>query len=86
MLGLFYFYKMNINQLHQLFLEHKSVCTDTRKLKKGDIYFALKGDNFDGNKFVEVALKYGASYCVIDDKSIAELSDKFILVDNVLIT
>lgn len=86
MLGLFYFYNMNIDTLYEIFSKHKSVCTDTRKLKEGDIYFALKGDNFDGNKFALNALDNGASYCVIDDKSIKDTSDKFIYVKDTLIT
>lgn len=77
---------MNIESIYKIFSEHKSVCTDTRKIKENDIYFALKGENFDGNKFAKKALKDGASYCVIDDKSISSHSEKFILVDDVLET
>jgi UDP-N-acetylmuramoyl-tripeptide--D-alanyl-D-alanine ligase len=51
-----------------------------------DLYFALKGDHFDGNMFANKALNLGASYCVVDDKSISEDSNKFILVDDVLTT
>ena len=42
---------MTIQQLHLLFLNSKGVCTDTRKLKEGQLYFALKGANFNGNLF-----------------------------------
>ncbi|ARV09260.1 UDP-N-acetylmuramoyl-tripeptide--D-alanyl-D-alanine ligase [Winogradskyella sp. PC-19] len=77
---------MNTKALYEIFLKYKSVCTDTRKLKKNDIYFALKGDNFDGNKFVKSALENGASYCVVDDASIVEMSDKVIVVEDTLTT
>ncbi len=63
--GLYLF--MNIPSLYAKFLQHPSVCTDTRKLKKGDIFFALKGPQFNGNAFVEKALESGAAYCVADD-------------------
>ena len=76
---------MKIEELHHIYKNCKSVCTDTRKLQKGDIYFALKGDNFDGNKFAKDALGNGANYCVIDDVSLKTLSEKFILVDDVLV-
>jgi UDP-N-acetylmuramoyl-tripeptide--D-alanyl-D-alanine ligase len=45
-----------------------SVCTDTRKLQKGDVFFALKGDNFNGNLFAMQALESGASIAVIDEE------------------
>jgi len=59
---------MNIQQLHHLFLESTGVCTDTRKLKKGQLYFALKGANFNGNLFAKKALELGASYVIIDEE------------------
>ena len=57
-------------ELYNYFSKSNSVSTDTRTLTKGDIYFALKGDNFDGNKFAELAIKKGASYAVVDDTSL----------------
>jgi len=77
---------MNIKTLYQHFLSSQSVCTDTRKIQENDIYFALKGDNFDGNTFAEKALELGASCCVVDDKRIAKTNSKFILVNDVLST
>jgi len=83
MSGLFlYFCFMTIEALHDIFLEFPYVCTDTRKLQKNDLYFALKGDNFDGNTFAVQALKEGAKYAIIDDKAIED--ENCILVDNVL--
>lgn len=58
---------MNIDALYDIFLQYPSVETDTRKLKKGDIFFALKGPNFNGNQYLEQALSLGASYCVADE-------------------
>ena len=50
--------------------KYPSVQTDTRKLKRGDIFFALKGANFNGNEFAQKAIEEGASYAVIDEKEI----------------
>lgn len=58
---------MNIEHLHRLFLDSSGVCTDTRKLKKGQLYFALKGVHFNGNIFAKKALEQGASYAIIDE-------------------
>jgi UDP-N-acetylmuramoyl-tripeptide--D-alanyl-D-alanine ligase len=59
--------EFKIQKLFEIFLEHKSVCTDSRKLKEKDIFFALKGPNFDGNKYVETALKKGAILAVSEN-------------------
>jgi UDP-N-acetylmuramoyl-tripeptide--D-alanyl-D-alanine ligase len=76
---------MNIEQLYNIFLQHPSVQTDTRKLKDGDIFFALKGPNFNGNKFALQALNSGAAYAVIDEKIEGDES-RLILVEDVLTT
>jgi UDP-N-acetylmuramoyl-tripeptide--D-alanyl-D-alanine ligase len=59
---------ISIEQLYQIYLRHPSVQTDTRLLKPGDIFFALKGPNFNGNAFAPKALEMGAAYAVIDEK------------------
>lgn len=74
-----------IEELYTKYLQHPRVQTDTRKLKPGDIYFALKGENFDGNTFTASALEQGAVYAVIDDAKY-QLDDRTILVENVLDT
>ena len=74
---------MEIELLYQNFKECSSVSTDTRKLSKDCMYVALKGDNFDGNKFVAKAFEGGAKYCVVDDKE-AVLNTNCILVDDAL--
>jgi UDP-N-acetylmuramoyl-tripeptide--D-alanyl-D-alanine ligase len=77
---------MNIKQLHKLFLQYNSICTDTRNLKKNDLFFALKGENFNGNKFAKIAIDAGASFAIVDEASYTTDSNKIILVDNVLKT
>ena len=73
---------MLTSELYNYFKKSNSVSTDTRSIKKGSIFFALKGDNFDGNKFAKQAIKNGASYAVIDDNSLND--PQYIRVDNVL--
>lgn len=76
---------MEIQQLHALFLQCHSACTDTRKISKNDMFFALKGDNFDGNIYAEQALNLGATFVVIDDAKYYKNTNT-ILVSNVLET
>ena len=74
---------MNIEEIYKIYLEYPSVQTDTRKLNSGDIYFALKGENFNGNHFVSQAFEKGANYCVVDEVEY-QINDKCILVEDVL--
>lgn len=74
---------MEIEQLHQRFLEHPQICTDTRKISKDCIFFALKGDNFNGNTYAAEALQKGAAYAVVDDGQYAT-SDSYVLVEDAL--
>jgi UDP-N-acetylmuramoyl-tripeptide--D-alanyl-D-alanine ligase len=73
---------MLTSELYNYFKESNSVSTDTRLINDGKLFFALKGENFDGNKFAEQAIKNGASYAVVDDHSLN--NPKFIKVKNVL--
>lgn len=76
---------MKIAALYKLYTQHLLVDTDTRAIRKNTLFFALKGDHFNGNRFAEEALNLGASFAIIDDK--AYQTDKnIILVDNVLET
>ena len=78
-----HFFKiMKTDQLYQLFRESKGVSTDSRTVKKGELFFALWGQNFNGNKYAAEALEKGASFAVIDDP-IYE-TEKTILVDDCL--
>ena len=76
---------MEIAQLYQLFLQYPSVETDTRKLKSGDIFFALQGPNFNGNQFALQALEAGAAYVVVNE-DIAPSNERVILVNDTLQT
>ena len=71
---------MNIENLHNKFLECKSIVDiDSRSIRKGSMFFAIKGENFDGNNFAIEALKKGASKAIIDSKD-----KKFEDVENVI--
>lgn len=76
---------MEIPSLYELYKQHPSVQTDTRKLKAGDLYFALKGPNFNGNTFALQALDSGAAYAIVDEAQYA-VNDRCILVEDVLTT
>ncbi|MCT4663994.1 MAG: UDP-N-acetylmuramoyl-tripeptide--D-alanyl-D-alanine ligase [Flavobacteriales bacterium] len=81
---------MKLQTLYQLFLKSNGVSTDTRTITQDQIYFALKGDNFDGNQYVQKALDQGALVTIIDDENVKkEQFDKqiqVVLVENVLRT
>lgn len=74
---------MSIEELYKIYLQHSSVQTDTRKLQQGDLFFALKGPNFNANEFAEKAINAGAIYAVIDEEQYA-IEGKTILVEDVL--
>lgn len=76
---------MEIKELYQLFLQSKGVTTDSRKVERGQIYFALKGNSFNGNTFASKAIEQGAAYSIIDEYEFNK-KEKCILVDNVLNT
>lgn len=76
---------MSISEIYDIYLKHPVVCTDTRKISSGCLFFALKGDKFDANQFAEEALNQGAAFAVVDDISVVK-SDKYVLVDDVLKT
>lgn len=74
---------MSVEQLYNIYKQYPSVQTDTRKLKEGDIFFALKGENFNGNTFAQKAIEAGAAFAVIDEEQYT-IFGKTILVDDVL--
>lgn len=76
---------MQIEQLYKIFSAHPSVQTDTRKLKENDLYFALKGPNFNGNLFAQQALDAGAAFAITDEVS-NSTDERIIKVDDVLST
>ncbi len=75
---------MEIKELYEIYKAHPIVTTDSRNCPEGSIFFALKGETFDGNKFAIAAIEKGCAYAVVDDKSVVH--PKVILVDNVLET
>jgi UDP-N-acetylmuramoyl-tripeptide--D-alanyl-D-alanine ligase len=74
---------MKTATLYNLYQQHSLVDTDTRNIRKNTIFFALKGDNFNGNTFAEQALKLGASYAIVDKKEF-QTNDRILLVADVL--
>ncbi len=78
----------SIEELYKIYSAHPSVVTDTRKLKLGDLYFALKGPNFNGNLFASAALEAGAIYAIVDEEipNSEAIQDRIIVVADVLIT
>ncbi|OFX74285.1 MAG: hypothetical protein A2X12_06655 [Bacteroidetes bacterium GWE2_29_8] len=75
-----------IQEIHNLYTIHNIITTDSRNVQKGAIYFALKGENFDGNEFIQSALDNGASYAISDNKKLENQNEKIIIVENVLQT
>jgi UDP-N-acetylmuramoyl-tripeptide--D-alanyl-D-alanine ligase len=75
----------NIDQIYQYFLQCAGVSTDTRQIKTDSLFFALKGDNFNGNQFAQQALNKGAKFAVIDEVEF-NTSGQFLVVANVLKT
>ena len=59
---------MKINEIYDWFLKSTGICTDTRQLAKGNLFIALKGDNFNGNKFAEQAIAAGAIASIVDEE------------------
>jgi UDP-N-acetylmuramoyl-tripeptide--D-alanyl-D-alanine ligase len=76
---------MTIEALHKLFLDCSSVNTDTRSVQEGDLFFALKGDNFNGNTYAAQAIEKGAKFAIIDEAAYNS-SKQTIVVPNVLET
>lgn len=76
---------MNIEEIYRLFLKCREVSTDSRKCAKNALFFALRGENFNGNKYAEQAIENGCSYAIIDDENYRK-DIKYILVKDVLET
>jgi UDP-N-acetylmuramoyl-tripeptide--D-alanyl-D-alanine ligase len=76
---------MSIEEIYKIFQSHPNISTDSRKITPNSLFFALKGENFNGNTFSEKAINNGAAYSIIDDSNYKS-SENIILVDNVLKT
>lgn len=72
-----------LEELYSIYIAHPVVCTDSRKIEPGCLFFALKGDRFDGNQYARSALEAGAAYAVVDDPSLAN-TEGMLLVEDVL--
>ena len=69
---------MKIDDLHSLFSKSSGISTDTRTIKKNNIFFCLKGEKFDGNLFIDQAFHLGASFVIYDDEKLNYKSEKAI--------
>lgn len=76
---------MDIKELYKLYSQSFLVDTDTRKIREKSIFFALKGENFNGNTFAEKALTLGASFAIVDEK-VYQTDNRILVVENVLKT
>lgn len=75
----------SIENLYEIFLRHPQICTDTRNIISGSVFFALKGEYFNGNLFASEALSRGAAFAIVDEKEFATF-ENIILVEDVLQT
>lgn len=77
---------MDISELYSIYCNHPTVTTDSRLCPKDSIFFALKGDTFNGNLFAEKALESGCSFAVVEEWDNTKQNNQIIKVDNVLET
>ena len=75
----------SIEEIYSIFQKSKRIFTDSRLAKEGGIFFALKGDSFNGNDFALTAIEGGADYAIVDDTDLYG-KERVIVVDNVLST
>lgn len=73
---------MNIEQLYSLFKACESISTDTRNIPQDSMFFALKGGNFNGNKFAEQAIEKGAKYAIVDEQEFENENNGIYYVSN----
>jgi len=72
-----------VEEIYKLFQKTRKISTDSRKIEKGCLFFALKGENFNGNRYAGQAIENGAAYAIVDEEEYAK-SDRTIRVKNVL--
>lgn len=77
---------MKVSELYEIYKQYPVITTDTRKQLKNSIFFALKGEKFDGNAYIEQALEQGCAYAVGDNPELPKNNPRIILVENVLQT
>ena len=76
---------MSIEELYQIYQQYPTVSTDSRKISTDCLFFALKGDNFNGNEYAQKAIAEGAVYAIIDEANYRD-GASYILVEDVLTT
>ncbi len=74
---------MHTEKLYRLFLDSSGVCTDSRRAREGQIFFSVKGERFNGNKFAGQAIEAGCRYAVVDEDNYA-VNESFIKVEDAL--
>jgi len=74
---------MTTQELYKIYRKHAQVAIDSRKVEKGSLFFALKGERFDGNRFAASALEAGAAYAIVDDPAVAR-GGRYVLVEDSL--
>src|ERR1022692_901714 len=74
---------METTKLYDIFLQNPVICHDSRQITSGCIYWAIRGERFDGNSFVAQSFEKGAAYAVIDNRDY-NINDKCILVEDSL--
>lgn len=72
--------KVSIEELYECFLNSRGITTDSRQVQQGEIFFALRGENFNGNDYALAALEQGASFVVVDDEALAGVGASCLLV------
>lgn len=77
---------MEIAELYKIYKQYPYITTDSRACQKDSIFFALKGERFNGNIFAEESLKQGCSYAIVDEWDSEERNERIIVVENVLQT
>ena len=78
---------MELETLYEIYKQHPVVTTDSRDCPQGSLFFALKGETFNGNAFAGKALEQGCAYAVVDDETVVPQGDeRYILVSDVLKT
>ncbi|MCB0518941.1 MAG: UDP-N-acetylmuramoyl-tripeptide--D-alanyl-D-alanine ligase [Lewinellaceae bacterium] len=76
---------ISIEDLYSIFRQHPKIVTDSREVRPGCLFFALKGERFNGNEFARQALENGAAYCIVDEKNGPD-HERLLKVDDVLTT
>lgn len=76
---------MSINELYEIFIQYPKISTDSRRIEKNSLFFALKGESFNGNTYATIALENGAAFSIIDEAA-WQIDDRYILVEDVLST